>query len=413
MSEKRPPEDVVSRPLKRQSTAKFSASLIDQATCPISLCIMTDPVIAKDGHSYERCAIVEYFSGKKFAPSPLTKEHIQTDVVPNLSLRRMIENLVEQRGDEWTENLSKGQCADWWLRQGRRVAGSDGTRAGNAFKKVRELTAAAAAAATGGGSGATGGAEGAAAGGLAAAAAAAASADAVGLFAEATVELASLTLLAPPKEGAPPDDASAAEHAAQRAAAEALLAEAEALGAGAKQAVSALRAKQAAAAVAVAAAPGSSGGGSSGGGPSGPPLSAEEEHFFLDRAKDFDFDGVRALVEQNARYVNVQPCGRWSALHQAAHAGDRCMVKYLLGKGADRTARNGAGQTPLDVARSSTVRGLLGGAEGEGGDSTDDDDGDEDEEDDEDDDADEDEDNDDEEEDDDGDDDDDDGNDDD
>ena len=38
---------------------------------------------------------------------------------------------------------------------------------------------------------------------------------------------------------------------------------------------------------------------------------------FLDAAKAFDFVKVRQLVDANVEYVNVQPSGRWTAIHQA------------------------------------------------------------------------------------------------
>merc|ERR1712228_845520 len=50
--------------------------------------------------------------------------------------------------------------------------------------------------------------------------------------------------------------------------------------------------------------------------------------------------------------------GRWTALHQAAQAGDRETVRFLISRGADRRLTNSNGQTPLDVAHA-RVRSLL------------------------------------------------------
>lgn len=59
--------------------------------CPILAELMVDPVVAEDGHSYERSAISQWFSkGKK--SSPLTNLPIGDKLVKNETLRMMIEN---------------------------------------------------------------------------------------------------------------------------------------------------------------------------------------------------------------------------------------------------------------------------------------------------------------------------------
>ena len=61
--------------------------------------------------------------------------------------------------------------------------------------------------------------------------------------------------------------------------------------------------------------------------------------------------------------VNVQPGGRWSALHQAAEAGEELAVRFLLEKGAEKSLKTKDGRTPLQVAKKAAVRALLGGPE--------------------------------------------------
>merc|ERR1712188_89107 len=80
------------------------------------------------------------------------------------------------------------------------------------------------------------------------------------------------------------------------------------------------------------------------------PPSLAEQHQFLDYAKSFNFQMVRALVEQDPTYTNVQPSGRWTALHQACYTGDAGMVKFLLDRGADVKVTTRDKQTPADVA---------------------------------------------------------------
>ena len=84
-----------------------------------------------------------------------------------------------------------------------------------------------------------------------------------------------------------------------------------------------------------------------------------EQHDFLTLARDYKWDEVKAAVEATPALVNVQPAQRWSALHQAAGAGDLDIVRYLLEKSASVDATDKDGQTPLDVAASAAVKAAL------------------------------------------------------
>ena len=75
-----------------------------------------------------------------------------------------------------------------------------------------------------------------------------------------------------------------------------------------------------------------------------------EQHAFLDLAKQYNFAEVRKLIEMDLTYVNVQPSGRWTALHQACHQGDEATVKFLLEHGADIKVTTRDGETPKQVA---------------------------------------------------------------
>jgi len=65
--------------------------------CPITWDVMTDPVIAVDGHTYELEAILQWFyEGQK--TSPMTKEKLQSFLlVPNRSLRAQIIHANDRR----------------------------------------------------------------------------------------------------------------------------------------------------------------------------------------------------------------------------------------------------------------------------------------------------------------------------
>ena len=53
--------------------------------CPITLEPCVDPVVASDGHTYERAAILQVIADT--ACSPLTRARLDERVVPNKALR--------------------------------------------------------------------------------------------------------------------------------------------------------------------------------------------------------------------------------------------------------------------------------------------------------------------------------------
>jgi hypothetical protein len=64
----------------------------DQLICPITGCPMMDPVVAADGHSYEREAILQWFTTSDI--SPMTGMHMPTtQVFPNFTLRQLSEEV--------------------------------------------------------------------------------------------------------------------------------------------------------------------------------------------------------------------------------------------------------------------------------------------------------------------------------
>jgi hypothetical protein len=67
----------------------------DEFLCPITASVMRDPVIAKDGHTYERAAIKEWFD--QHPPpgcrSPMTNELLKDgELLPNVTLRKLIQD---------------------------------------------------------------------------------------------------------------------------------------------------------------------------------------------------------------------------------------------------------------------------------------------------------------------------------
>lgn len=67
------------------------AELDDLTCCPITQDVMTDPVLACDGNTYERSAIEQWFEGKGAAISPLTMEPLASaQLTPNLAIQQML-----------------------------------------------------------------------------------------------------------------------------------------------------------------------------------------------------------------------------------------------------------------------------------------------------------------------------------
>ena len=61
--------------------------------CPITEKIMSEPVIASDGHTYERYVIEKW--NRTNQTSPKTREKIEDRFFPNLSMKNQIEEFKE------------------------------------------------------------------------------------------------------------------------------------------------------------------------------------------------------------------------------------------------------------------------------------------------------------------------------
>lgn len=82
---------------KANITAKTNYDDIpEEYCCPITQDIMTDPVIAEDGHTYERKNITQWI--EKNSTSPITRENISKDVlIVNRVLKGQIETFLESK----------------------------------------------------------------------------------------------------------------------------------------------------------------------------------------------------------------------------------------------------------------------------------------------------------------------------
>jgi len=112
-----PPSPVVpSKPEHLLADDCDRASLPSELFCPITHDVMTDPVVAQDGHTYERKAIEHWFADGNLS-SPKTGQQLPTtNLIPNHAIRAQI----------MTENEGKGKgkgMARAWTRA-RAVMGS-------------------------------------------------------------------------------------------------------------------------------------------------------------------------------------------------------------------------------------------------------------------------------------------------
>ena len=58
---------------------------------PITFELMTNPVMTKSGHTFERSVIVKHINN--YGTNPFTREKLsEKDLIPNRSLKQLIEN---------------------------------------------------------------------------------------------------------------------------------------------------------------------------------------------------------------------------------------------------------------------------------------------------------------------------------
>eukprot|EP00210_Caulerpa_lentillifera_P006942 g6637.t1 len=69
------------------------AAAKDCIYCPITIEVMQDPVIAADGHTYERRAIEQWLRQKK--ESPVTRQPISSTVLTrNLAIKHIVNQIT-------------------------------------------------------------------------------------------------------------------------------------------------------------------------------------------------------------------------------------------------------------------------------------------------------------------------------
>lgn len=84
--------------LAEENKKIFEVEVEQSLCCPITFELMKDPVIAADGHTYEREAIEQWIHEKNASPitgQPLTS----SSLVPNLSIKHIIDQFASMNNN--------------------------------------------------------------------------------------------------------------------------------------------------------------------------------------------------------------------------------------------------------------------------------------------------------------------------
>lgn len=68
----------------------------DEFLCPITCELLRHPVVAQDGNTYEKFAIEKWFYSNQ--TSPKNGERIETSIVENLNMKKLIQDLINEGG---------------------------------------------------------------------------------------------------------------------------------------------------------------------------------------------------------------------------------------------------------------------------------------------------------------------------
>ena len=68
----------------------------DEFICPITYELLRDPVVASDGHTYERSAIEKWL--KSSTISPRSGEEIGDLIIPNTNLKKLVQDIIHEGG---------------------------------------------------------------------------------------------------------------------------------------------------------------------------------------------------------------------------------------------------------------------------------------------------------------------------
>ena len=68
----------------------------DEFLCPITYELLREPVVALDGHTYEKSAIEKWL--KSNHTSPRSGEIMEDSIIPNTNLKKLIQDMINEGG---------------------------------------------------------------------------------------------------------------------------------------------------------------------------------------------------------------------------------------------------------------------------------------------------------------------------
>ena len=68
----------------------------DEFLCPITYELLREPVVALDGHTYEKSAIEKWL--KSHHTSPRSGEIMEDSILPNTNLKKLIQDMISEGG---------------------------------------------------------------------------------------------------------------------------------------------------------------------------------------------------------------------------------------------------------------------------------------------------------------------------
>ena len=113
------------RELEQRPNAAATRTVPPQFICPILGDVMEDPVIAMDGHTYERAAIATWYA--RSDRSPMTNLPIPATLIPNIAIRQQIAELDDD-GDGDGNAASASASASGSSSGGARRSNRDGKK---------------------------------------------------------------------------------------------------------------------------------------------------------------------------------------------------------------------------------------------------------------------------------------------
>jgi hypothetical protein len=66
----------------------------DEFICPITYELMREPVVASDGHTYEKNAIEKWLKSKN--TSPRNGEPMDSHIIANINLKKLIQDIIDE-----------------------------------------------------------------------------------------------------------------------------------------------------------------------------------------------------------------------------------------------------------------------------------------------------------------------------